>query len=650
MYSVYSGEGKSVTFRQFAYRNVFRNGRIYAAFFMASCFSVAVFFIYSMLMFHPNLGRGVLGEVSLVGMAGAEVILVLFTLFFLFYSMSAFLAARSREFGILLHLGMERRQLNRLVFIETMVIGIASIVIGIIFGFSFSKFFFMIVREMLYLEHLPLYLGWAPFLLTIGVFTSAFVIISYLSVSFSREYKVLDLLRGIDQIETSFQYSIKRAIKGVVYILVGYGLIIFTSYFTGYLALTIFVPLLITFGTYYFFSDTTLLLLAIVRRKRKINWRRFRLLAIAEQTHIMKNNAKMFFVVTMVSTLAFLSVGVLATMSSYTTQYNLINPMGLIYKGDANNPYEGEHIRSLTEQLEERGLSYHLTRFVVVKQTSSATKNEVEVLRESDINRLLYSYNYPMVNLQEGEAMFIPNTEEDLQILKDKVVHTVLEENDIAIQIDRVYPRVIFPKAVISVNSIILSDEDFEKLWYVTSDPTVAQPVYHLFTFDVSNWMETKDITLDVDPTAMLNKNSPYKLENAGLNYSYIVATYSLFTLVVLLVATVFLLASGSFIYFKLHAALERNQQQFAVLRRMGLTDSELKKLVNRYLFPQFFVPWGLALLHCTFAFAALQLFLKDLVNISIAKEVILAFSFLIMIQVIYFYLIRWRYIAHVRS
>ena len=147
------------------------------------------------------------------------------------------------------------------------------------------------------------------------------------------------------------------------------------------------------------------------------------------------------------------------------------------------------------------------------------SKNEVEVLRESDINRLLYSYNYPMVNLLEGEAMFIPNTEEDLRVLKNKVVHTVLEENDIAIKIDRVYPRVIFPKAVISVNSIILSDEDFEKLWYVTTDPTVAQPVYHLFTFDVNNWMETKNIALE-ENNFSFGQSTPYKLENAGLNYS----------------------------------------------------------------------------------------------------------------------------------
>ena len=53
-----------------------------------------------------------------MGMGVAEIILYIFTVFFLFYSMRAFLQARSKEFGILLHLGMAKRQLNRLIFIR----------------------------------------------------------------------------------------------------------------------------------------------------------------------------------------------------------------------------------------------------------------------------------------------------------------------------------------------------------------------------------------------------------------------------------------------------------------------------------------------------------------------------------------------------
>ncbi|MFL1997600.1 ABC transporter permease [Lysinibacillus irui] len=644
-----------MTFRQFAYRNVVRNSRIYGAFFMASFFSVAVFFIYSMLMFHPDIERGILGEVSLIGMVGAEIVLVLFTLFFLYYSMSAFLEARSQEFAILLHLGMEKRQMNQLVFLETMIIGSGSIIVGIVFGFSFSKFFFMIVREILHLDDLPLYVSWEPFLLTIGVFTSAFVVISFISVYFTRERKLRDLLKGSDYLNSLATYSKIRAVYGVALILTTY-ILAFVVGHTSLIGLTLLIPFSATFGTYYFFSDSVPCFLDLARGKRKYHWQRYRLLSLAEQTHIMMDNVKMFFVVTMVSTLAFLSVGVLATMSSYTTQYDRLNPLGLVYKGDVDNPYEREHINSLRLQLEEKGLSYQLSRFIVVKQTSSFTRNEVEVFRESDMNVLLSSYSYPLLNLGSGEAVFIPYSEDSLKKLKNRIVHTVLEENNIPITIDSVYPKIVFPGSIVSVNSIVISDEDFAKLVRPIADQDIIQPSYHLFTFVIPQWMETKEIGKNIDYLESnlyfikKDKFSPFYFENAGLNYSYILATYSLFTLVGVLVATVFLLAAGSFIYFKLHTSLEREKRKFDVLKRMGLTDVELKKLVNRHLFPQFFLPWGVAMMHSAFAFLMVQGILRDIANISIVKEVFFAFGFFVLIQVVYFYLIRWRYISHIRS
>lgn len=622
---------------------------------MASFFSVAVFFIYSMLMFHPDIERGILGEVSLIGMVGAEIVLVLFTLFFLYYSMSAFLEARSQEFAILLHLGMEKRQMNRLVFLETMIIGSGSIIVGIVFGFSFSKFFFMIVREILHLDDLPLYVSWEPFLLTIGVFTSAFVVISFISVYFTRERKLRDLLKGSDYLNSLATYSKIRAVYGVALILTTY-ILAFVVGHTSLIGLTLLIPFSATFGTYYFFSDSVPCFLDLARGKRKYHWQRYRLLSLAEQTHIMMDNVKMFFVVTMVSTLAFLSVGVLATMSSYTTQYDRLNPLGLVYKGDVDNPYEREHINSLRLQLEEKGLSYQLSRFIVVKQTSSFTRNEVEVFRESDMNVLLSSYSYPLLNLGSGEAVFIPYSEDSLKKLKNRIVHTVLEENNIPITIDSVYPKIVFPGSIVSVNSIVISDEDFAKLVRPIADQDIIQPSYHLFTFVIPQWMETKEIGKNIDYLeSNLNfikkdKFSPFYFENAGLNYSYILATYSLFTLVGVLVATVFLLAAGSFIYFKLHTSLEREKRKFDVLKRMGLTDAELKKLVNRHLFPQFFLPWGVAMMHSAFAFLMVQGILRDIANISIVKEVFFAFGFFVLIQVVYFYLIRWRYISHIRS
>ncbi len=605
-------------------------------------------------MFHPEIEDGFLGNVSIVGMIIAEIILVVFSWFFIFYSMKAFLEARSKEIAILLHLGMEKKQLNRLIFLETLLIGTVSIVIGVLFGYIFSRFFFMIVREILMLEELPLYLSWEPFVLTFTVYLSAFILISIFSSNFTPDNRLVHLVKGRRKRKDQYSYSIYKAIIGIVLIVTGYILALLTSRMT-IISFAFLIVILITIGTYLFFTDTTQLIIDRIRNRKHYYWKNYKMLSVAEQSLVLKNNAKMFFVVTMVTALAFLCVGVLGALSSYTSQYDKMNPLGLIYKGHIDNPYEKGHITSLINQLQEKGLSYHMSKLEVKKQTSSYTQFEVEVFRESDINRLLLSYGYPMVRLDSGEAMFIPYSKDSIKQLSNTTVETVLLENNVTVTIDKVYPKLIFPSSIISLNSIIISDEDFVLLKNPYRGHPDVEPGYHLFTFDIPQWIETTEIGLSI--SYMVSKeylkdeyHLPYYFVNAGLDYSYILSTYSLFTLVGLLVAAVFLLAAGSFIYFKLHTNLEHEKKKFDVLKRMGLTDQELKKLVNSHLVPQFFLPWGVAFVHSLFAFITLQNLLKNMASISIVKELVLAFAFLIMLQVIYFYLIRWRYIVHVRD
>ena len=380
------------------------------------------------------------------------------------------------------------------------------------------------------------------------------------------------------------------------------------------------------------------------------------MLAIAEQVQILRFNSRMFFIVTLVSTLAFLTVGVLSAMSSYTSQYDKINPIGLMYKGEMDNPYEIEHILSIIDELEFNDISYHMTRFTVMRQTSSYTSNPVEVFRETDINHLLFSYKYPLVNLKSGEAMFIPYSEDSIEKLEKTEVKTVLKENNVDLTINSVYPKMFFPTAIISSNSIIISDEDFEKLTNEFEMAPYVEPGYHLFTFDIPNWTETENVGIDIQQMVardyLINSEYtlPFYFENAGLNYSYILATYSLLTLIGILVVAVFLLASGSFVYFKIYANLDREKKQFDMLIKVGLSGKELKRLITRNLMIQFFLPWGLAFVHSAFAFYVVQAVLNDVMNLSIVKEVVFSFTMFALIQIVYFFLIRWRYISHVRG
>lgn len=641
-----------MTFRQFAYRNVIRNRRVYAAFFMASVFSVMVFFLYSMLLFHPSIENTFLKEISSLGMGIAEVILFIFTLFFLFYSMRSFLQARSKEFGVLLLLGMAKRQLHRLIFIETMLLGFASILAGIFIGFMFSKFFFMIVKVIVQIPVLPLYLSWKPFALTIGAFLSLFAIISYIAPVFIQQGKISDLLHGEMAVESVYMYSKSRGIFGVILLLLAYIMAAFVSR-SSIISLFFLLPPLITFGTYFFFTDTLPLVLHALRRHKKLFWRDFWMISISESIVRLKENARMFFIVTIVSTVAFMSVGILASLTSFASQYREVNPLGLVYKSLPNNEFEYRHIAQLATELEQKELDYRAVRLRVLEQHSSYIKNKVHIVRLADLNELAMTFGKKPIQLELGHALFLPASASAADKLANQSVRMELSGSNVTLDIEGIYPYRLFPPNALGLHTIVVNHLDFDRIEEQTVRRSLA---FTYYAFNIEDWQKTTDIGLSINSQllASIVLNDPaslrFEFENPGLNYSHIRMTFSLLLFIGLLLAAVFFLASGSFIYFRLYTSLSHDRRQYDVLQRIGMTDREFKKIVNRQLIPQFFFPWGVSFIHSVFAFLSLQVIWDALAEISIVKELTLVLLGFTVMQICYFYLIRWRYIAHIKA
>src|SRR5690625_387858 len=142
----------TMTFRQFAFNNVFRNKRLYAAYFLSSLFTVMVFFTFLNFAFHPELSGEDMNSNVLQGMTVAGGIIYVFSFFFILYSMSSFLQSRKREFGVLMIQGMSNTQIRWMVFLENMVIGLFATVIGITLGLVFSKVILLIAENVLVLD------------------------------------------------------------------------------------------------------------------------------------------------------------------------------------------------------------------------------------------------------------------------------------------------------------------------------------------------------------------------------------------------------------------------------------------------------------------------------------------------------------------
>lgn len=644
-----------MTFRQLAYRNVLRNLRSYAAFFLASVVSVMVFFVYSMFIFHPLFEEEGLGTLAVRGMLIAEVVLYIFTLFFLFYSMSAFLQARSKEFGVLVHLGMTKKQLSKMIFFEMMILGSISTAAGIAFGFAFSKFFFMIGREIMELESLPLYLSWEPFLLTIGAFASLFIIISFVSVGFIRTKRVLNLLQGYWKVEEMGRSSFVLSAAGIGFLAIAYTLAALVEDDTVYI-MAFIIPPLATIGTYLFFTHSIHSLLNLLKKKKSFFWDKTRLVSIADSSVKLKDSAQMFFIVTIVSTIAFLTVGTLASFTSYTGDFRESNPLSLIYISFEENSEETEHISLLEAQLEQKGLAYDIAELTIKRQTSAASGNEVDILQASQFNRLAATLGHEEVDPASGEGIFLPYSQESFAALNETVTDTVLVESGVPLFIAEAYPNIMFPNHTLNANSIIVSDQDFEAIDEPLMGYTEEQSSFTYFAFDVPDWTATLGVgnkLLDRMGEAFESGNFDaigFYFENPGEDYRWFKSSFALMLFIGVMVALVFLLAAGSFIYFKLYTGLERDRKQYALLVRLGMTEKELLKIVNRQLVPQFFLPWTIALLHSCFAFISLQVVWDEFAELSILGEMAIVLAGFTIIQLLYFYLIRWRYITHLQA
>ena len=228
-----------MTFRQFAFNNIFRNKRTYAAHFLSSAFSIMIFFTYALLLFHPDLQgelKSTSATISAFGTLGFSVsqgLIFVFSFFFILYSVSSFLKTRKKEFGILMMQGMSMRQLKKLLLIENMLIGLGSICIGILIGLIFSKLVLLISASVLMISNgLPFYIPVQAVLLTVITFLLLFLIVSLVTFKMIKVTELVELIQAEEKPKPEPKSSILLSLLSLISI--GYGYIFSISLYPKY--------------------------------------------------------------------------------------------------------------------------------------------------------------------------------------------------------------------------------------------------------------------------------------------------------------------------------------------------------------------------------------------------------------------------------
>ena len=116
-----------------------KNGRLYAPYFATCILMVAIYYIMHFLGYSGILDGMAGGGTATMMLRIGTYVMTLFALIFLFYTQSSLIKGRKKEFGVYSILGMNKRNLGRIIFFETLITWGIALAGGLIFGIGLSK-------------------------------------------------------------------------------------------------------------------------------------------------------------------------------------------------------------------------------------------------------------------------------------------------------------------------------------------------------------------------------------------------------------------------------------------------------------------------------------------------------------------------------
>ncbi|EKS7870714.1 ABC transporter permease [Bacillus cereus] len=641
-----------MTFRQLAFNNVIRNKRIYLGHFFSSTFAVMIFFTYGLLVFHPNL-QGELTHASTImntfGKIGFQLsyyLIFVFSFLFIFYSVSAFLKNRKKEFGLLMLHGMSHQQLHQLIFFENMLIGIPSILAGIGLGMVFSKLFLLVSGSLLGVEHtLSLYFPLKSMGVTAISFFVLFLLISLFTSKMVKMNELVELIKSEEKPKPEPKASVWISLLAIILIGAGYSAVHYCIVAVDFMSLKQLLllvgvgVLLIVCGTYFFFTQLCVYVIYTLKNRETTFFKRTNLLVISELAFRMKDNARTFFIVTIISAVSFTAIGVCTAIANPELAKSA-TPYAFTYRSDNGNTQEKSHIEEIKKQLKESGFSYKL-----VATKFKRSQNGPVLINLSTYNEYAKKLGYEIEKLtNETESIAIlpkknPKSAEDQKTLG-------LKHGELEVPLS-VQKTIYIPEFAEIDNPFIVSDAVYSKVLNVQQEGVLRD--YTIYGFIIKNWPETSTIATKLMRFIGTSQDDYYAFSSLYVKWLELKQQNGLLSISSVLVGIVFFVFTLSFLYFRLFTDLERDKEQYQMLSKLGLRQKELKQIVTRQMMILFFLPIVVAMVHSSFAFITFhQLGQTVSRELSVIQNSIVVLVSFICMQIIYFLIIRNHYIKRI--
>ncbi|WP_462413480.1 FtsX-like permease family protein [Neobacillus sp. Marseille-QA0830] len=639
-----------MTLYKLAGKNIRLNIRKYLLYLYSMVFSVAIYFTFVSLQYNQQLVNQTvtLGKVESAFFA-ASIVLVIFSGIFVWYSNSFFTRTRKKEVGLYALFGMNRKKIGWLLFYENMIIGLLALVMGVGAGLLFSKLFVMMIFKLMgFRIDIVLTISRTAFIQTILVFLVIITITSIHSYRLIYRFSLSELFKGERKGERISKGNPIVGIMGLVFLGFAYLLImnpegITMIHNTGTRLITATIVLII--GSYFFMSSFSVYLLNRLKRVMPVYFKARNLLSISQIVYRIKGNV---LVLTVISLLTSMTLLVCSFVFGLYYQVDSITNRDLPYSYVFNlkNDQANQQLRDLIEKDSRNHLDYRAEiEYIPVKSDPANSQLVPEVFQmmlipETEFYKLLKQRG-------QSETISIGNDEAlsffdgSLDVKADKYTGkqlTVANGKKLTIAEYKSYSLLNQGELLAP---FVISDGLYDQL-------KKEQAAEKLYLYKISNQKSLNSLDLNlrkiVEPL-MAGQEEPI-YSSFYENYHRALETYGLMIFIGGFLGLVFLIATGSMIYFKQLMEASADKGRYRILRKIGVPDTEIKKTVQRQVGFVFALPLLLAV-----ATSGINTFvIADFLQFPLQVPYILVLTAYLVIYSIYFQMTSYGYLRHIKT
>lgn len=636
----------SKIYGKLAVTNLKNNRKNYLPYILASAFSVMMYFIMDSLYRNPSLVKT--GATLSIMLSYANVVLLIFSVIFLFYINSFLIKRRKKELGIYNILGMGKGHLAKMLFIESIITTTVSIIGGILAGILFGKLVYLVLLKILHLKRDIVYMiSPVSVGITAAIFGCIFFVIFLYNLVQMKLSNPIELLRGGNAGEREPKTKWLMTIIGSVCLAGGYYISLTTKEPLQAIGQFFVAVLLVFAGTYALFMAGSITLLKLLRKKKSYYYKTRHFTAISGMIYRMKQNAVGLANICILSTMVLVMVSI--TISLYAGMNDVLvtrfpSEAQITNQGINQNEERqiGELVASITKENHTNPTSqirFHEGNFTALYNDKTKNFNMTTAQSYGDTNIVefvmipLSDYNKTegkAVKLADNEVLIYHRKNKNKSSIKnEETIHLNNDSYKVAANLDSM--RIAKADATNSVDGwyVIVKDTNIIKKYlkavYGKDDMEDSVEDYHefmqyVYSFNLDGSRTNRERTEQILQEQLQAKFKSAFIEGRELSWENFYNFYGGFLFIGIFLGIIFLMATVLIVYYKQISEGYDDRERYQIMQKVGMSKKEVRQSIRSQVLLVFFLPLIMAVIHLAFAFKIITRLLSvlNLTNISL--------------------------------